>query len=77
MYKIEKGIPIPEGCGRWGNAKYPWERMEVGDSFFVPGRAAADMSGARQNAAKRFGRAYGTKNETKDGVRGVRVWRVS
>jgi hypothetical protein len=29
MFKIEKGIPLPE-------SKYPFAEMEVGDSFFVP-----------------------------------------
>lgn len=37
MYKIEKGIEIPE-CKHGGgkNRKYPFDEMDVGDSFFVP-----------------------------------------
>lgn len=38
MYKIKKNVPIPAiirkgGCGK---PKYPWNDMEVGDSFYAP-----------------------------------------
>ena len=33
MFKIEKGIPIPEKKGR---RKYPWPQMKVGDSIAIP-----------------------------------------
>ncbi len=37
-YRIDKGVPIPKskqkGSGR--NTIYPFGRMQVGDSFFVP-----------------------------------------
>jgi len=39
MIRIDAGVPIPEvdqaDCGR-GKRSYPWPRMEVGDSFFIP-----------------------------------------
>ncbi len=36
-YAIEKGVPIPpRNPSRKGATKYPFEKMEVGDSFFVP-----------------------------------------
>jgi hypothetical protein len=28
-FKIEKNVPMPKG-----RAKYPWNEMEIGDSFF-------------------------------------------
>jgi hypothetical protein len=35
--EVEKGMPIPEA---WRNKKrvngYPWEKLEVGDSFVMP-----------------------------------------
>ncbi|KKK57043.1 hypothetical protein LCGC14_3058470 [marine sediment metagenome] len=34
MYKIEKNIPIPKS--RWRERKYPFPKMKIGDSFFVP-----------------------------------------
>jgi len=33
-YKIEKGIEIPQGEYR---SKYPFRKMEVGDSVFIKG----------------------------------------
>ena len=33
MITIEKGIPMPE---QKRHAKYPWDQLEVGDSFFIP-----------------------------------------
>lgn len=32
--KIDKDVPIPEKHHE-GNSKYPWDEMEVGDSFLV------------------------------------------
>lgn len=37
MFKIDKGIPIPVITETRGSqAKYPFSRMVVGDSFLVP-----------------------------------------
>lgn len=33
QFEIEKGIAIPP---KQKNTKYPFQRMKVGDSFFVP-----------------------------------------
>lgn len=36
MYEIEKGVPIPELTRRGkSGSKYPFAKMEVGDSFFI------------------------------------------
>lgn len=32
-FKIEKNIPLPET--RWHYTKFPFDKMEIGDSFFV------------------------------------------
>lgn len=44
MYKIEKGVPAPEGK----ESKYPFRAMEVGDSFFVPGGIETELVRAPQ-----------------------------
>ena len=54
--KIEKGISIPL------RKKYPFEMMEIGDSFFVEAGSYASI----WNTAK----SRGFK-------KGIRVWRVS
>ena len=69
MYFIEKGIVVPK---RWGS-KYPFEEMEVGDSFF-----AKANSGSLLTMAKYFIKK--NKNDWKFVSRkegdGVRIWRT-
>lgn len=36
MYQIEKGVEIPDNTFGKGRTLYPFQSMEVGDSFFVP-----------------------------------------
>jgi hypothetical protein len=70
MFKIEKGVPIP--AKRTNRATgYPWGQMEVGDSFYAPGKRSADFSAYRA-AALKHGIRYTVRKEGD----GVRVWRV-
>lgn len=71
MIQLEKGVARPTnyGVGR-GHKKYPWEIMEIGDSFFVAGRSRTLQSQA-SNAGFRYGRKFTAYRV--DG--GVRVWR--
>lgn len=71
MIKIEKGIPIPPGAGGW--RKYPLGEMEIGDSFFAPGRKAGDISGG---FAYHKGKKFSARTCAENGVDGVRVWRI-
>lgn len=67
MYKIEKGVPMPNG------GKYPLTDMGVGDSFLV---SKDDLMGLRASIqkAQRDGRMrWMTRAE---GDNGVRVWRT-
>lgn len=69
---IERGVPIPITR----HHKYPWESMEVGDSFFVSAEDDLHPSAVYQSAlraCKRYApRKY--KSRTVDG--GWRVWRT-
>lgn len=53
MIKIEKNIPLTSNSGR--PKKFPFEKMEAGDSFFVKGKDKeihlARMSMMRENKA--------------------------
>lgn len=69
MYKIEKGVTVPEGKER----KYPFRAMEVGDSFFVPGGDRNRVGSSATMAGKRTARKFMLR--CVDG--GVRVWRVA
>lgn len=66
LIKIDKGIPVPpdDRC----NVKYPWDKMEVGDSLIVK-HASSAFYANKNYAPKRF-----ITRKTPDGRR---VWRVA
>lgn len=73
-FKIESGVPIPEGLGGTGRAfKYPWRGMKIGDSFFVPGGNRASLS-ACASRFRSFNKEF--KFVAANEQDGVRVWRV-
>jgi hypothetical protein len=56
---------------------YPFMVMEVGDSFFIPTLRSAEIIYSVMESAKEYGirtRAYASM---KEGIMGVRVWRVN
>jgi hypothetical protein len=67
MIKIDKQIPIPNGRN-----KYPFAEMEIGDSFFVANVRSSNIQ-LRYYKPKQFTR----RSVVKDGVQGVRVWRIA
>ena len=78
-YKIEKGIPIthkPNVGG--GKKKYPFEDMEIGDSFLVPCKKekAQSVSSTLMGATKReHPKKFTTHYNLEEG--GVRIWRIN
>lgn len=83
-FAIEKGIPRPSGYNpRGGGPTYPFEKMVVGDSFFVPAKDEIDLHvmAKRLRSAAADSRLPWTKNGEKYSVRkldgGIRVWRVA
>ena len=70
MFEIEKEVPIPAGSG--GRGKYPWRKMEVGDSFLVP-RSQMSREGYRPVPTSSLGIKVSIRKEGD----GVRVWRVA
>ncbi|RID91871.1 hypothetical protein D2N39_11580 [Gemmobacter lutimaris] len=73
---LRRGIPMPEVVsGR--RAKYPWDDMEVGESFFIGGVSESTISSSRLTAQKRLeGRKFAVRSVTENGVEGVCAWRV-
>jgi len=68
--QIDRGIPLPP---RGRITKYPWAKMEVGDSFLFPSKgagpaAAAAKSACVRNAPKKF--VHGKHNNQ------YRIWRT-
>lgn len=58
-------------------AKYPWDRIAPGQSFWVAGRTPSQMSSARRNAEKRLGAEFECRSEERDGRIGTRVRRLA
>ena len=55
---------------------FPFEVMEVGESFFVPTMKPAYMTYAVENGAKRAQVKVKVYIRTEKGLLGVRVWRT-
>jgi len=72
--KIDKGIKIPTtyGNGTQGVPKYPFKKMEIGDSIFLPKMSSIYAQAIVQYYRRRYKYSFKTSRE-KDGVR---VWRV-
>ncbi len=71
-YRIEKNIPPPEDSR--GLQKYPFKKMEIGDSFFVPAGKAKSVRQQVQYYQKRSAEPVRFTVRQVEG--GVRVWRV-
>ncbi len=71
-FTIEKGIPVPKMTGAGRKTKYPFESMQVGDSFFVKDGTVKTLSRSCGTYGKRLERKFTSR--TVDG--GARVWRV-
>lgn len=55
---------------------FPFEAMEIGESFFIPTLRFAEMIYALENGAKRAGIRVKCYVTVKDKHIGVRTWRV-
>jgi hypothetical protein len=56
---------------------FPFQGMDIGDSFFIPTLRTAEMIYAIDTGAKRVGIKIKSYVTTKDGHIGVRTWRIS
>lgn len=75
--QIDKGIPIPTKMQLGRKSKYPFDIMDVGDSFFVPGRDGKNFGGTVTAARKRYPElSFEMRTVKEGGVVGVRVWRT-
>lgn len=76
-FVIEKNIDPPKrGGGR--KSRYPFKRMAIGDSFFVPDHEdGLAIRAARAAALDHLGAGnYTTREMMRGGVKGVRIWRT-
>jgi hypothetical protein len=76
LFIVEKNIKMPSAKPKKRKRfeKYPWSKMQVGDSFFVPNKMTNSMSAVAVVAAKRN---PGMKFSVRQMTDGVRVWRTA
>jgi hypothetical protein len=72
-FTIEDNVPMPEKHVRW---KYPFGKLEVGQSFFVPHKDTTQMSALCKRAARRLEARFASAKAERDGQSGTRVWRT-
>lgn len=81
---IDKDVPIPTG-GKGRPSEYPFDQMEVGDSFAIPltgehNKSGQDLSASRltsaaRHRAVRLGFKFTVRTDKEAGV--ARAWRVA
>ena len=72
MIEIDKNVPLPPKTSR--KRKYPWETMQIGDSFLIP--EALRIYG--YSMASRASKDYAPKKFCSRSVEGgARVWRIA
>lgn len=72
------GIAIPTGRAPRGEAKYPWDDLAAGESFFVPNGKPGTFQTLATNRNKKAGengKKFIARKYTHEGVEGVMVWR--
>ena len=83
--KIEKNIPVPVSYTK-NNLKYPFDKMEVGDSFFIPFKEEDTLEEKRKitNAVSSSSFTYKRSKKlnnlgfaTRMTKEGVRCWRTN
>ena len=73
--KIEKGVPVPPKSRNGGRKlKYPFDQMEVGDSFAANAPQNTVLSSARAYARRNPGMTFTTREIDK---KSCRVWRIA
>ena len=73
MYEIEKHVDMPSPVKRGRASRYPFSKMEIGDSFFVEGKPPNQLSSVAYNWSKRNN--SNIKFVVKREGTGSRIWR--
>ena len=81
-YRIEKGVPMPTWYRNTDGYRgmFPFEKMEMGDSFLIPcapvlqTKTAMKVQGASNNFRKGWNKKFFIGTRKVHG--GVRVWRI-
>jgi hypothetical protein len=79
MFQIESGVEIPPQAQPLRKMKYPFNQLNVGDSFVFPVGPDEDREAVQnrlQSAAANWGRSREMRFVTRRIGSGIRVWRI-
>lgn len=73
--KIDKNVPMPKAKAK---LKYPFNEMQVGDSFEVPctEEERKSLQIKLASSSGMYGRKHGAKFTTRQSDNGIRIWRT-
>ncbi len=89
MIAVDQNIPLPPrnlgllpGKAKHWAPKYPWRKMQPGDSFVIPSqpdvwhaqRKASNLIASRHKIGRE---RYTMRTITESGARVIRIWRVA
>ncbi len=74
---IRYDIPAPPVRRRGRPQKYPWAELQVGGTFFAPGKTNNQIAACARHRTRRLGHQFTTEVRTEQGVKGTRVWRIA
>jgi len=73
-FTVENGVPMVKVKQPGRPSKYPFDTMEIGQSFFAPGtRCATVVNAAWHQRPRRFR----CRAVVENGVKGTRCWRIA
>lgn len=82
-FEIDDDVPLPEDTGPSNGLSYPWAKLDLGQSFFIPedgrknrSKLTSMYSAHRRYPGRRF-KALWQDRDPKRGISGFRVWRVA
>jgi len=73
-YRVEHGKPRPRPVGGFPLRKYPFDRMAIGDSFFVP---TVDLPASGPSVLNAAARQRGMRASVRAEGDGHRCWRIA
>jgi hypothetical protein len=79
-FKLDADVPVPTKRGGGRCAKYPFNHLQLNESFFVQNMKSSDMGGTVAYWQKKLGRKFKLQARTEivsgKEIPGVRIWRV-
>lgn len=76
LWEIARGVEVPKKVESRKRRGYPYEELEVGESFWVPAGPVKSARDRFRLKNKIHGKRFISRTATENGEVGIRVWRV-